>query len=238
MKLDISNVRYSKRDIEKGIKIPTNLCEELAEDRGIHIGDGSLHRCNSQKSSMMFSYSGNILEKEYINHIFQLKKKLYNVNRVNQYIYGNEIRIRFHSLAIATFYSNTLGIPIGSKKDFAIPSVIENCNDKKIISAFLKGIIDTDFGLIVRTKYGKIYPSLVGNFANINLVLSLKDLFEKLGIECFVEERVKTYHKKVNKYYIGSRINLNGYERVSKWLNLIGFNNPKYNKKIKNMGLA
>ncbi len=238
MELNLSSVRFSKRDLEKRIILPKELSEDLAEDIGIHVGDGGLHWCNSKKTTLMFSYSSNISELEYVNRILDLKRKLYNLRKIKRYTYHNEHRIQFCSLAISTFYSNVLGIPIGSKKDFTIPRLIEESTDTKIISAYLRGVIDTDFCLLLRIKYGKIYPSLVGAFSNKNLVYSLKKLFKKLGIDCYVEENIREYHSRAGKYYLKNRINLNGYKRVHQWINLIGYNNRKYTEKIKKMGPA
>ena len=150
MEFDLSQIKFSKKDLVKGIKIPAELTEDLAEDIGIHVGDGSLYSHGKPYGPYEFSYSGNILEKEYMDHIVKLKKKLYNINKIRKYIYKNELRVNFNSLAIATFYSKIVGLPIGKKKDIDVPDIIKNCSDKKITAAFLRGLIDTDFGLIAR----------------------------------------------------------------------------------------
>lgn len=235
MEFDLSRIRFSRKDLAKGIKIPIELTEELAEDIGIHVGDGCLYR-HGENGTYEFSYSGNIAEKDYMHHIIKLKKKLYNTSKIRKYTYGNEFRVNFNSLAMATFYSTIIGLPIGKKKNIDVPNVIKNCKDKKIVAAFLRGLIDTDFCLVLRNKYGKIYPTIQGTFASKNLVISLKKLLLKLRIKSNTELNIRTYHNKVNKYYEGHRISICGYERINHVIKKIGFNNGKYKKKI--MGLA
>ena len=43
LELDLSNVQFSWKDKIKDVVLPTVLSEELAEDIGIHIGDGAMN---------------------------------------------------------------------------------------------------------------------------------------------------------------------------------------------------
>ena len=43
IELDISSIELSRKDVKKGIKLPAFLTSELAEDIGIHIGDGCMN---------------------------------------------------------------------------------------------------------------------------------------------------------------------------------------------------
>ena len=235
MEFDLSQIKFSKKDLIKNIKIPLKLTEELAEDIGLHVGDGSLY--SHGKETYEFSYSGNIAEKEYMHYIIKLKKKLYNINKIRKYVYGNEFRVTFNSLAIATFYSNIIGLPIGKKNEIDVPGIIKNCKDKQIIIAFLRGLIDTDFCLAVRKRNGKYYPSLEGASASKNLIISLYKLFKKLGIESSLELDVNRFDNRVNKYYKINKIIIRKKDSLIKSLRTIKPHNKKYQNRIKKMGL-
>ena len=236
-KFDLSAVRYSRIDKLKRVRVPEKLDESLAEDIGIHVGDGCLFKHKGTNPRYEFLYSGNVSEKEYMEHIIKLKEMLYNVSRIRKYVYGNEMRFTFNSLAIATFYSKVLGLPIGKKRHIDIPEIIKNSDNINIKIAFIRGLIDTDFGLILRnTRWGK-YPSLVGVSISKNLIISVSKILSELRIPPCVEFDIKNYDKRTNKFYPQSRISLNGFKRVGLWLRIIRFNNKaKYKKRVGLMG--
>lgn len=236
MEFGLSRIKFSKKDLAKGIKIPIGLTEELAEDIGIHIGDGSLYR-HGEDGPYEFSYSGNIAEKEYMHHIIKLKRKLYNASKIRKYVYGNEFRVNFNSLAMATFYSNIIGLPIGKKKDIDVPDMVKNCENKKIIAAFLRGIIDTDFSLIARKKSSKGYLALEGASASKTLIVSLYKLFKKLGIKSRLELDKNQFQNKVNKFYKINKIIIGKQDSIIKCFRVIKPHNDKYLDKINKVGL-
>jgi hypothetical protein len=234
-KLDLKGVRFSKRDKQKGIKLPTHLTEKLAEDIGAHIGDGSLYLCNPKRNSFEFSHASNINERKYTKHIIKLKKELYNLTKYRINTKNKGENIRFSSLAIATFYITCLGIPAGSKLYTSkIPPIIKNSKDKKIIGACIRGIVDTDFYFCYKNKYGKPYPVLTGNFASKNLVKDLEHLFKFIGIKTNTQFYTAKPDKRFNKSWISHIITINGHKEVGKYIQRIGFSNPKNIERIKN----
>lgn len=232
---DLSSVRYSRVDEEKGIILPKKLTEDLAEDIGIHIGDGSLYLSGKNRSSSEFHYSGNILEKEYIEYILNLKKKLYNISRIREYKNSRktEIGFRFSSLALATFYTSVFKMPIGKKSKIVdVPQVINGSKNNKFLAGFLRGIVDTDFSLTYKNK-GKAYsyPVLHGGLANKALIKSIARIFKKLGFKIYVNTEIKHFDIRTKKTYYTSIIDLNGKDNLIKYFSKIGFNNPKNNLK-------
>jgi hypothetical protein len=233
-KLNKEGVRFSKRDKEKGIKLPTHLTEKLAEDIGVHIGDGSLYLCNPKRNSFEFSHASNTDEREYTEHIIKLKKELYNLTKYRINTKNKGENVRFSSLAIATFYINSLGIPAGSKLYTSkIPSLIKNSKDKKIMQACIRGIVDTDFYFCYKNKYGKHYPILTGNFASKHLVEDLEYLFNFIGIKTNTRFYTAKPDKRFNKSWISHIITISGHKEVGKYIQQIGFNNPKNRKRIR-----
>ena len=235
MKFDISKIEFSKRDREKGIILPSHLTEELAEDIGIHTGDGSLYLCNKWKTCREFCYSFNAKEKDYLKYVSNYKKNLYNIPKVRLYSKAGEIGFKFNSLAITNFYKIYFNIPIGKKTNISAPNIIKKCNDVRIISGYLRGVIDTDFSLILRKKCNKLYPSFEGTFSGIKLVNSLSKLFDKLKIKNNLLQ-YNVYDKRTGKTYLSNQIILSGRERVNKVLKLIKPANDKYSEKIRLMG--
>jgi hypothetical protein len=235
IEFNLSEIEFSRRDKEKGIIIPTRLTKELAEDIGIHLGDGSLYRNGSCKT-LQFSCSGHIDERAHMEYIVKLKEQLYNIQNVNYKIFGNELRIIFHSYALAMFYTKVIGFPIGSKKYIGAPKLIMDCKDLDVIAGFLRGIIDTDFSLVIRKKNGKGYPTLQAAFASKKLILDLAELFSRLDILNYIELDQVRFHRKAQKYYTSQIIWISGFKRLNIWLKAIGFrNNAKYMEKV--MGL-
>lgn len=234
MELDLTNIEFSKRDIEKEIIIPTELTEELAEDIGIHIGDGSMYKCNKEKTGYELFYSCCSREEIYLKHIIDLKKRLYNLKKFRVRKINNELRLFFNSKVMAIFYNKVLGFPFGSKcKTVDIPDIIKNCKDKRIIIGCIRGILDTDFGLSAKHRYGRIYPVLEGSFASKPLVLSLSNLFDRLGLRYNLSLDCSKFDKRTNKVYTANKITISGYKRINQFFNTINSNNPRYSKKLK-----
>ncbi len=217
--LDSSNINYSNSDINKKIKFPNKMTPELAEEIGMHYGDGFL-------SSKRYTYrlKGNFKDEieYYQNYIKPLFKKLYNLDvalKRYQTTYGFEI----YSQAFCEFKIKTLGIKPGNKREITIPEKIK-VNDIKILTSFLRGLFDTDGSLYFKTRYGyeKYYP-------NITLSLFSKKLVEEVG------EILKMLGFNPNIYFNKEEgiISLNGIGVFKKYEELIGWSSPKNLNKLK-----
>ncbi len=79
--MDLSYAEFSRKDLAKNITISNKFNELLAEDIGIHIGDGSLYRGATSKK-FEISYSHHINEKEHTNFIKEMKFLLFNVQNI------------------------------------------------------------------------------------------------------------------------------------------------------------
>ena len=230
MNINLEKVRYSKVDREKNIKIPAVLTTELAEDIGIHIGDGSLYWSNQRKTSTEFDCSFHAEEKSYREYVLNLKKRLYNIPRFRTYQYGNELRLRFCSLAVATFYHEVLKFPIGKKSDIVgIPKLILNAKDHDILASCLRGIVDTDF--YVRIKPNG-YRQMYGYFSSKNLIEDLSILLKKLKIGHTTVFNAKKFDKRSNRNYKMHHIYISGHKRFNEYVAKAGFSNEKNIKKI------
>lgn len=234
-KLDIFKIVFSKRDEEKDITIPKYLTPELAEDIGIHIGDGSMYSKKGSKNANAITISSNINEIDYLKYVIDIKKRLYNLNKYRILERNNERNLRFHSLAISTFYNTIFNLPIGKKDDIDIPELIKNSKDQEIIISFVRGIIDTDFGLSGKNRHGKIYPCLEGSSKSKKLIKSIANIFDKLNINYYLEYDVNRFDKRTNKITIINKIILNGFKRINLFFRIVQPKNSKYIKKMKKM---
>ena len=184
MKLDISKVEFSKKDIKNNITIPHYLTSEIAYLIGIHIGDGSM---NIYKNvDYLITYTGHLIdEKEFHeNTIAKLFKELFNKETKITYDKRRKhscLRTYFRSKAILTFFNKTIGLPLGTKENCNIPKIIENSNIK-IKKAFLKGLADTEFCLTFKKRYRQkhYYPAITFGTQSKSLQKSIIILLKEL----------------------------------------------------------
>ncbi|PIN87748.1 hypothetical protein COV12_02140 [Candidatus Woesearchaeota archaeon CG10_big_fil_rev_8_21_14_0_10_32_24] len=160
-----------------------------------------------------------------LNHTMNLKRKLYNIQEGALRNNGNELRLRLYSFALANFYTKMIGFPIGTKKNIGVPDIIMGSNHKDVIAGFLRGLIDTDFSLVIRQRNNGPYPSLQGDFASRTLIIDIQKLFIRLGIENSILLDIKRLDKRNGKTYMSHTISIHGFKRVKKWLEMIGYNN-------------
>ena len=218
--LDLSKINYSSADLEKNIKLPIKLSPELAEEIGMHYGDGFL-------SNKKYTYrlKGNIKdEKEYYkNYIKPLFKKLYNLDldlKEFDSVFGFEL----YSKALWEFKVKVIGIQPGNKENITIPEKLK-VNDIKILTSFLRGLFDTDGCIYFKTRYGydRYYPNIAIKLYSKKLIQDVADILKMLGFNPNV------YIKK--EYGL---ISLNGIEVLRRYEELIGWRSQKNLNKINN----
>jgi hypothetical protein len=220
LSLNISKLNYSIYDKKKKIKFPDKITPELAEEIGMHLGDGHL-------SGKRFEYrlKGNPKdEKEYYDdYIKRLFKNIYNLEikpRQFEQSYGFEIK----SKALWEYKTKILGIKPGNKEKITIPKKLK-VNNIKILTSFIRGLFDTDGSLIFKSRYGykNYYPE-------IHLTLFSKKLIEEVG------EIIKMLGFKPGIYYSKryGTIQLYGIGAFKRYENLIGWSSYKNLNRVKN----
>lgn len=222
---DISKIKFSQTDLEKGIVLPRELSPELSEIIGIHIGDGNIYY---RGRSPEFAYSGNATcEKEYYEYISNLYKRVFSINVKPRTLQNNVYSIRIYSKALFLFFTQCLNIPYGYKANkIDLPTYIKTAN-KKIVLACVRGIMDTDFSLCFKKKHKKVhyYPVLTAGFASKKLVETLEDYLKKFGFTV-TTCKYSVFDRRFNKKIIGYKIDLNGNRNIALWYKLIGTGNP------------
>lgn len=175
----VKGIEFSWKDIKRGIKLPKKMNEDLAEETGIHIGDGCLFIYTDKGGTKSYQYSvcGDLKDEElyHLSHIVPLMKRIYNIEpSFQKRKIKNSIETRYRSKAITLFKNRVLGLVIGNKKHIKIPPVIMNNNN--FSKRCLVGIFDTDFNI---TKFlaisGKIY--------SLNVAKQMHNILERNKIK-------------------------------------------------------
>lgn len=218
--LNVEKVNTSFFDKRKKISFPKILTPDLAEEIGIHLGDGFLSKKRNE-----YRLKGGKDEKEYYGGFVKpLYKKLFNIDvKVREYesTYGFEEA----SQGLWKFKTEVLGIPAGRKDTIRCPEFIKN-QTQKIQVAFIRGLFDTDGSVSFLSKYGykSYYPCISLTSKSKFLIEDVKIILTNFGLNPKVFQDRKRYWC----------IYLNGYERLARYSRLIGWDNPKYIKKINN----
>ena len=215
---DTTNIKKTFYDKKKGIVLPTCLTPELAEEIGIHLGDGFLSNKKNE-----YRLKGDKEERSYYDLIIRkLFKKLYNLD-LNLKDYENTYGFELYSKTFWFFKNKTLGIHAGRKRYMQFPEIIK-VNNKEILCAFLRGIYDTDGCLYFRSskKIKKYYPSIQLVLIAKGIIDGVAEILQMLGFDPYLYQDKKGYY----------HIILNGYARLERYCNLIGWHNQKHIKKF------
>ena len=200
-----------------------NNLGDLAEETGIHIGDGSMNFYASQRGKGCYTVAGHhIDDREYINKIvLPLVKKVYGKTpkprNWSQGTYG----FRIVNNDIVNFKHTVLGLPLGKKVKLEIPELI--IQDLDLTKRFLRGLVSTDGSVTVSTVNGKPYPRIYLSSISKELILQVKEILKKMGfrVSYWEGKQVESHWK------LQYKLHLNGIEMLKKWNEEIGFNNPK-----------
>jgi len=210
---------------------PSNISNELAEEVGWHIGDGSMNFYkNSGKLKGIYQLRGHIEDdkEHYETRIRPLFEKLFGIKlsirdmpstRVVGFQIWNDDLVNF---------KKKLGLPLGFKYNVKIPSnFLKNIELRK---AVIRGIFDTDGGIYLQKKYGKLYPRLSITTISLELSEQLLKIFDEIGLRATRYSQL--YERGFNRkraYIVGIR----GVEMFHKFMKEISPKNPKHVKKYK-----
>ena len=180
-------------DIKKNVKIPTEMTNELAEETGIHIGDGNLNASLTKEGYTSYRYgiSGDLTD-ELIYHqeyIAPLIQKIYNL-KPNILKRGdkNNVETYCRSKAIVQFKNKFLNLPIGTKNKIKIPKQIQN--NKEFEIRCVSGIIDTDFSITANM-------AITGKLNSLLIIKGMSRIFNKNNIPYKL-----SWYKDYGRFYV------------------------------------
>jgi len=211
------------------MKFPNKINNLLAEEIGLHIGDGSM---NYYKNRGLYQLRGHIVDDKlhYQERIKVLYKEIFDINiKLRDMKSSGVFGFQIWSDELIDFKSKFLGLPLGKKTDFLIPNKI--VVSEELSKKFLRGYFDTDGCLYIENKRGKPYPRV--EFATISpkFAKQLQKVLQKLGFKysIFVENRVKYGWKNLSK------IRICGFKMTQKWFEEISPKNPKHVAKYRRL---
>ncbi|MBL7206849.1 MAG: hypothetical protein ISS36_04585 [Candidatus Aenigmarchaeota archaeon] len=212
------------------------MSSELAEFLGILVGDGHIREFNDYKTKRtnrrveIVGHSKH--DMEYLNnHIKRLFMKLFNLNvKVMKRSKQNTIRMTIGSTGLFNFLK-FLGMNIGPKNNITIPKILLNT---QYIIPFIRGLFDTDGAVALKKRHKKFffYPTITIRQKSEKIIRQLEFLLKCLGFSVYV------YYNEIRddgtgNLHSGHKLDINGKRNLDKWMNIIGFNNPKHLVKVK-----
>lgn len=172
-------IEPSWQDIKRNIKIPDKIDKDVAEECGIHIGDGNLSVTKEKAGGQSYQYGvyGDLLN-EFIYHkefIQPLWKRIFNFEGFSLLIKNkNSIVSSLRSKAILEYKNKILGFPIGPKTSIKIVSEI--LHNKNLMERCIVGIIDTDFHINSDMK-------IIGSLTSLRIIKQITRHFDKIDFK-------------------------------------------------------
>ena len=191
--------------------------KRMAEFVGIMLGDGYINYPKQPRIKIAFN---SIVDKEYFHLVDQLlidlfKTKVIKEHRKNE----NTSNLYMFERRIIRFIINEVGLIPSPKWERAkIPSwVFEERLERQVV----RGYFDTDGCVVITNNNGIIYPRLEMKVSPSPMQNQFITILQK-------------YEFRFGAYSIGKgkvRIQLNGMRELEKWNKIIGFTNPKHQRK-------
>ena len=221
----LKEIKKRRQINEKNNKINPKLTGDLCEFIGAFIGDGFFNCYKNKLYHIEFSGDSKKDLEYYNKKIIPIVKSIIpGIKAHIRFVKGkNAMRIIFYSKKLFFLLKEKFGFSPGKKVyTVTIPKVIFNHN-KKFTNSTIRGIFDTDGGIFLdkRKEYKKPYPRIIFATRSTNL-------FNQL---------VK-YLKQIFKIYMGQTnrclyfIEIYGHKQLNKWMDNIGFSNPRHLNKI------
>lgn len=196
--------------------------EELAIIYGILLGDGCLSR---GRKAYFISISGNIWDDiEFFNKIQPIISRMRG--KITKYYFKQtqgKIEYNF-SDKFLFFQLCKLGFPVGKKgSNLKIPKMFSG----KLMKNIIQGYFATDGSLVIANNNGILYPRLE--------IKSISSLLLNEVLQFLASSGLKGNIYQNNNVKGGQaifRLQYNGLHNLNKFRNLIGFYNPKHEKKF------
>tara|TARA_Y100000310_G_C20674081_1_gene811905 strand:- start:1832 stop:2617 length:786 start_codon:yes stop_codon:yes gene_type:complete len=231
MKFDNSKIKFSKNDLRKNIILPDEMTPLLAEEIGLHVGDGSMNfykNKNNQKG--FYQLRGHIIDDKdhYSSRIKYIYKRLYNLNiSLRKMPSTGVLGFQVWSNALVSFKHEKLKLILGDKLHITIPN--EFFENNELSKSFLRGYYDTDGCLYVHPKNGKMYPRIEITSISKELIEKVSIILKNLGFRFSIHREDREKYGWNDLY----KLRISGPTMVHKWFYEISPKNPKHIKKYK-----
>ncbi|MBT4135587.1 hypothetical protein HOD75_03095 [archaeon] len=212
----------------ENISIPLGISQELAEETGWHIGDGSMNIYNNKGYPKgIYQLRGHMNDDR--EHYLKRIKPIFNL------LYDLDISLReMSSTRVFGFqiwsnkllnFKKELGLPLGKKLDIEIPQIFLENDDLKI--AVIRGIFDTDGGIYLEKRIKGFYPVVYIVTISENLSKQLFDILNGFGLNAKINSWIDNRGNRRRAY----RVVIRGDKMFHKFMEIINPANPKHIKK-------
>jgi hypothetical protein len=209
----------------ENFSIPRSISNDLAEETGWHIGDGSMNFYNNKGYKKgIYQLRGHFKDDKdhYIDRIKPVFKKLYNLDislrdMPSTKVFGFQI----WSNKLVNF-KQELGLPLGKKLSIEIPKVFLDSDKLKI--SVIRGIFDTDGGIQLAKKNNKLYPIFYIDTISYELNLQLLNILNQIGLRATSYNYVDSRGNRKRIY----KIMIRGINMSEKFMSTIKPANPKH----------
>jgi hypothetical protein len=203
------------------------LNESLAEETGIHVGDGMMNYYPSCRLYFI-KYVGDREEMDsYGKYIIRLLSKNYGLNNLRTVpIKGtNYYIIQFGSKSVLLFKRDVLGLPLGKKNDISVPAQI--LKSRRLFVPFIRGLFDTDGSLWFERKKKTVhyYPHIKIELASRTAITQCSNKLKELGFS--VSTSFDLVQIKKGRKFKTHRLVICGAGGLERWWSIIGSRNLK-----------
>ncbi len=195
--------------------------ENLVEFFGIMFGDGKLTIEPHKTGYRVQIWLDSKAEPEYAKYVYELCRKLFSVEPAFSYeAHNSVICIRFHAKQ-TVLALHRLGIPLSHIGRMPIPAWISTIDS--FSAAFLRGLFDTDGGVVFQRDRGYTYRLIKFSMKSHVFAKNIQSMLLKLGFHPYICacQREQTYQVVMRK-----KID------ILLWRKLIGTSNLKNEKKL------
>ena len=211
--------------------LPTKITPELAEETGLHIGDGTMNYYKPDKKFRgSYALRGHIEDDRphYENHIKRLYEELYNFTpNIKPMPSTRVFGFQKWSSDLVRFKHKKLGLPLGKKLEINILPKLRRTDELK--AALIRGVFDTDDCLYLEPKRNRLYPRL----QICTICPGLANTIKRMIIELKLKPTLyvsKEYRKNRKDLF---RSVLRGDKNLHKFMDIIQPANLKHQKKYK-----
>jgi hypothetical protein len=206
--------------IDRNIEVNPELCEFI----GAFIGDGFMNKYGSKH---IIQITGDLkLDKEYYREtLIPIITKISPKSNPSLKYKDNTLRLNLYSKGIYELFTQRFKMKSGKKVyTVTIPEEIINSGNYNLINSCLRGIYDTD-GCVAfdkRKSYTKSYIRIVLHMKSPELIRQIYNLLIKQDINATRTKDIE-------------HIQINGITECKKFVQKVGFSNPRHLNKIKNL---
>ena len=237
MEFDLSDIKFSKPDISKGLILPKVTSYKLAYLCGILTGDGSIFERKDKKDYGLKCVGNPKDEQElYYEIVGPYFKEVFGfIPNIRLQDTNTTFGFVVLSKGLLRFLTDKVGLIKGRKDGkLGIPKIFKK--DKEMIRPFNRGLFDTDGCMCFKRRYKDTpyYPVISLSSSSEKLIREVAQELKDIGFKVVELYNYKIFDSRFKKgFSIINRVELNGFNNLRLWLLTINFSSPKHLNKIK-----